>query len=280
MAAAGPRNDLRITRNEGGWAVLEIVREPVNSMDLALWQQLAAALDELEADPQVRGVIFASGLRREVFTAGNDIKELFAPLTSQERYTEFWLTSNRFLARLYASPLVTIAAIRGACPAGGCCLSMCCDYRVMTESGHIGLNEVALGISVPKMWAALMGRIIGTGPADKLLQNAVLLQPQTAKDLGLVDDIAPKEGLLVAAEEVMREMLKMPDGGRQATKLNLRADFAQEWAAFAEPEAQGAWQMLSSPAVVEALGAVLQRLSGGHKLGGGGGKGRQAQSRL
>ena len=54
MAAAGPRNDLHITRNEGGWAVLEIVREPVNSMDLALWQQLAAALDELEADPQVR----------------------------------------------------------------------------------------------------------------------------------------------------------------------------------------------------------------------------------
>lgn len=54
MAAAGPRNDLRITRNEGGWALLEIVREPVNSMDLALWQQLAAALDELEADPQVR----------------------------------------------------------------------------------------------------------------------------------------------------------------------------------------------------------------------------------
>lgn len=36
---------------------------------------------------QVRGAIFASGLQREVFTAGNDIKELFAPLTSQERYT-------------------------------------------------------------------------------------------------------------------------------------------------------------------------------------------------
>lgn len=36
---------------------------------------------------QVRGMIFASGLRRDVFTAGNDIKELFAPLTSRERYT-------------------------------------------------------------------------------------------------------------------------------------------------------------------------------------------------
>ena len=49
------------------------------------------------------------------------------------RYTDFWVTSNVFLARLYRSPLVTLAAIKGACPAGGCCLSLCCDMRVMTE---------------------------------------------------------------------------------------------------------------------------------------------------
>ncbi len=49
------------------------------------------------------------------------------------RYTDFWVTSNVFLARLYRSPLVTLAAIKGACPAGGCCLSLCCDMRIMTE---------------------------------------------------------------------------------------------------------------------------------------------------
>lgn len=131
----------------------------------------------------VRGVIFASGLKRDVFTAGNDIKELYAPQTSKERcvtvrhlleivvlaaksavpvcewdfpsaymelaatetqsrfclsrYREFWVTSNVFLARLYRSPLVTMAAIKGACPAGGCCLSLCCDVRIMTEQACI-----------------------------------------------------------------------------------------------------------------------------------------------
>ena len=49
------------------------------------------------------------------------------------RYRDFWVTSNVFLARLYCSPLVTVAAIKGACPAGGCCLSLCCDMRIMTE---------------------------------------------------------------------------------------------------------------------------------------------------
>ncbi len=67
------------------------------------------------------------------------------------RYRDFWVTSNVFLARLYCSPLVTIAAIKGACPAGGCCLSLCCDMRIMTEqvdfhqlpseSRHISLSN-------------------------------------------------------------------------------------------------------------------------------------------
>ncbi|KAI3425765.1 hypothetical protein D9Q98_007740 [Chlorella vulgaris] len=258
---------LRVERRKGAYALVVLCREPVNTMNLSFWQQLTAVLDELEADPAMRGIIFCSGLRRDVFTAGNDINELYAPLTSHERYREFWLVSNRFLARLYTSPLVTVAAIRGACPAGGCCLSMCCDYRVMTESGSIGLNEVALGISVPKMWAGLMMRLIGTGPAEKLLQFAVMLQPGEAKELGLIDDVASKEGLMAAAEQAMRQMLKSPDFSRADTKSKLRGDFAAEWARYAETEVDGAWELLSSGPVKAQLAGVLERLSGGKKKG-------------
>ena len=59
---------------------------------------------------------------------------------------EFWITSNKFLQRLYVSPLVTVAAIRGACPAGGCCLSLCCDHRVMSrDAGYIGECRLLVG---------------------------------------------------------------------------------------------------------------------------------------
>ena len=34
----------------GGFAVVLLEREPVNLMDLLMWQQLMAALDQLEAD--------------------------------------------------------------------------------------------------------------------------------------------------------------------------------------------------------------------------------------
>ena len=42
-------------------------------------------LEAVLCQQEVRGVIFASGLKREVFTAGNDIKELYAPQTSMSR---------------------------------------------------------------------------------------------------------------------------------------------------------------------------------------------------
>ena len=52
---------------------------------------LMQVLGQLEADPEVRGVIWASGLQRDVFTAGNDMKELHAPSTSRERHHDFWI---------------------------------------------------------------------------------------------------------------------------------------------------------------------------------------------
>ena len=68
---------------------------------------------------RIKGVIICSGLKRDLFTAGNDLGELYAPNTSLERYKQFWKTSNACLAHILISPLITISAIRGQCPAGG-----------------------------------------------------------------------------------------------------------------------------------------------------------------
>lgn len=167
-------------RPQAGLAFVTLAKEPVNSLDLATWQQLEAALDQLEADPSVRAVVFSSGLQRDVFSAGNDLLELYAPRTSKARYSEFWITSNRFLARLHRSRLATVAAVRGACPAGGCIISLCCDHRVMTPQGSMGLNEVLLGIPVPKYWGLLMARVIGHRAAEGLLLPGKLVSPQVS----------------------------------------------------------------------------------------------------
>ncbi len=175
--APEPSSYLSVQEREGYW-VVSMHKEPVNSLNLLMWQQLEAVLDRAEAAfPRVRGLIFTTGLKRDVFTAGNDLLELYAPRTSAKRYAEFWCTSNRVLCKLHRGPLSTIAAVRGACPAGGCMMALCCDHRVMSSQGAIGLNEVQLGILVPKFWALLMSQLVGRKAADKLLTTGKMVNP-------------------------------------------------------------------------------------------------------
>lgn len=136
------------TIENGSIAVLTLNREPVNSMNLSVWQQLLHTLERCEANNNIRALIIQSGIKKNIFSAGNDLNELYAPNTNKQRYGQFWLTSNKFLSKLYSSRLITVALIRGACPAGGCIISLCCDYRIMSNdtNSSIGLNEVGLGM--------------------------------------------------------------------------------------------------------------------------------------
>jgi len=287
------RKFTRVSVTPDGVALVSLCREPVNTMDTAFWAELLALLDELEASfqertaaaaaaagnaappsvPRVRAVIFSSGLQRDVFTAGNDVRELYAPSTSRERYQKFWVLQNTFLSRLFASPLATVASWRGATPAAGCCLGLACDTRIMSEGSgsspsFVGLNEVALGIPVPEKWSSLLARVVGVARAERMALFAEMLTPRDALAAGLVDVVVPggdRAELERVALSVARVALRSPDGGRVATKLRERSRFARDWAEFAPGEALGAWEMLEAPSTVKALGAVIERLSGKKK---------------
>ena len=243
--------------------VASVRKEPVNAMDLPLWRELAALLRAAEADERVCGLVLCSGLTRSIFTAGNDIKELHARMTTPERYREFWTVSNGFLSRLYRSPLATVAAVKGSCPAGGCIMSLCCDAVVMVDGrGTIGLNEVALGIAVPKYWASVFVRKVGHARGEPLLKNASLLRPREALAAGLVDHLVDAEEELIPTAErmVVRMALAHPDQGRAMTKQAIRGELADAWARYAEEEARTVWGFLSDAKTVGALDAVLRRL--------------------
>jgi 3,2-trans-enoyl-CoA isomerase len=238
------------------------------SFDASMWQALHTALKSVESDTAMKGVIIASGLQRDIFTAGNDLKELYAPMTSAQQYAKFWEAQSRLLTDLYTSRLATLAAIRGACPAGGCAIALCCDARIMTSApgGFMGLNEVALGIPVPKYWAGVMAQVIGHAPAERLLLTGTMVQPRRAKELGMVDElIADKAALLPRAQELMAQLVKLPSGARSDTKQRIRGDYGKAWFEYAMEWEAGpeGFAQITNPATTAAVGAALQRLSGG-----------------
>ena len=73
-------------------------------MTLELWTAMSDTLDFLERDPTVSGAVFASELKKPIFTAGNDIKELHAKSTTKARYAKFWRVQTSFLCRAAPPP--------------------------------------------------------------------------------------------------------------------------------------------------------------------------------
>lgn len=244
----------------GATAIVTLRRDPVNSLNLDVFEGLTEALNRAHADPSLRAVVFRSGLERPVFTSGNDIMELYAPATSAERYDRFWRLSNAFFMELYGSPLATVAAIRGASPAGGCMLSMACDYRVMTDKGAIGLNEVALSIPVPRYWAELMAVRIGQAQARRLTLSAIMSSPQEALKIGLIDEITTFENLDEAALRVAKRLGAFDKAARSATKAQFTAQFIDDWTEYLTSESEGGWAHLSNPKTVAGIKKYIESL--------------------
>ncbi|KAL0992555.1 hypothetical protein UPYG_G00094890 [Umbra pygmaea] len=204
-----------------GVAVLWMQSAPVNSLSLDLLTEFCISLEKLEMDKSCRGVIITSTLPK-VFSAGLDILEMYGK--SPERCGEFWKAVQEMWLKVYGSDMVTIAAINGSSPAGGCLLSMCCDYRIMADNPRysIGLNETKLGIVAPFWFKDTMVKTVGNRTAEVALQLGLMYSGPEALNVGLVDQLVPQDQVLTAAHENMTKWLAIPDHARQITKSMMR----------------------------------------------------------
>lgn len=143
-------------------------------------------------------------------------------------------------------------------------MALCCDYRVALANTTMGLNEVAIGLSVPRFWARLLVRTATVrSEAEDMLLRGTMISAQSAKRIGLLDRVL--EGnpskLISAALRSAKTFSVTEAQGRAGTKLAIREVFADEWESYANEEAQGAWEMLSEQRVIQSLGSLISRLS-------------------
>lgn len=242
-------------------------RPPVNAIDTEVWTELLMLLTHLEkhAFPEeTRVLLITSAARGPIFSAGNDLNEIYVPATTEIQFRHFWHISTTFLSHLYTTSLTTIAALRGATPAAGCAIALCCDVRLAQQDATIGLNEVAIGLSVPFFWARLFLRVANSrARAERVLATGDMISAQQAHQIGIVDVVV--EG---AAEQLLHDAIALADQwamrfgaeGRAVTKRNIRSDFAADWLDYANEEARVAWRQLSNPQTVDALEKILRKL--------------------
>ncbi|MBO0776533.1 MAG: crotonase/enoyl-CoA hydratase family protein [Actinobacteria bacterium] len=134
--SAGPAVTVQ---DSDGVTVITINRpEARNAVNAAVARGVAAALDDLDASPELRaGVITGAG---GTFSAGMDLKGFLAG----ENPTEGGRGFGGIVTRPPAKPVV--AAVEGYALAGGFEIALACDLIVASETAQFGLPEVTRGL--------------------------------------------------------------------------------------------------------------------------------------
>lgn len=205
------------------YEILQFNRGKANPMHTDFIKELREHIARIEADPNTRGVIL-TGNTPGYFTVGLDLKELYH--YDEEQIEEFWTHWDAMVMELTCFPKPMIAAINGYSPAGGCVIAITCDHRMMAEGEKfiIGLNEVAVGITVPENIFQLYAFWLGHRQAYQCLMQGKLMKVREAKAVGLIDEVLEMDDLLPKAEENLQRLLMLPDNILQDSKRNLRRE--------------------------------------------------------
>eukprot|EP00287_Rhodomonas_sp_CCMP768_P015391 CAMPEP_0196757426 /NCGR_PEP_ID=MMETSP1091-20130531/103657_1 /TAXON_ID=302021 /ORGANISM="Rhodomonas sp., Strain CCMP768" /LENGTH=240 /DNA_ID=CAMNT_0042106201 /DNA_START=186 /DNA_END=908 /DNA_ORIENTATION=- len=230
-------------------------RQPANSLATDFMIELTHELQKLENEGFVRGVILASSCKN-IFCAGLDLMALAGGTPDSLR--KFWTAHQDLWLTLYGSPMATVAAMEGAAPAAGCMLAMACDHRIMAPKFAIGLNEAKFGLIAPTWMQQNMVNIVGHRQADRLMTRGLLLEAHDALKIGLVDQVAPQEEVLAAAERELLEMISVSDKARAMTKSALRFDSLSQLKRMKEMDQDWFIQFILQPDVQKALAAYIE----------------------
>ncbi|MBV8643071.1 MAG: enoyl-CoA hydratase/isomerase family protein [Candidatus Eremiobacteraeota bacterium] len=212
-----------VERREGGIAWVVIDRpEARNAMTFAMWERLREVAVELDADPQVRVVVF-TGAGGEAFVAGTDIAE-FRAFDGADDGVAYEKRIDAVIGALDAIRVPTIAAIAGACTGGGVSIAASCDLRLAARNARIGVPIArTLGNCISVRNVARVGALIGLDAVKALLLTGALLDAEAALRAGFVGELADDvEALHARAHELAASVADLAPLTLRASKEMVR----------------------------------------------------------
>jgi len=203
-------------RTETGDGVREIVLsrpEAYNTINLALRDELSAALDEADADDSVKVILLRAEGR--AFCAGYDLgwsTEAQAAVDSQRVWDSIadMREIGSFVdvfAKLWDGRKPSVAAVQGWCVAGGTDLVMCADLIVAADNASFGYPPARVwGTPTTAMWT----HRLGFQQAKRSLLTGDEIPAEEAVRIGLALEVVPAAELEDRARELARRMARLP----------------------------------------------------------------------
>jgi len=189
-------NYIEVSR-QGAVAILTINRpKALNALNADLLDQLIDSIKNIQTADDI-SVLIITGSGEKAFVAGADIVEMkdMTPLQAVE-------SANRGIAALDALEkleIPVIAAVNGFALGGGFELALASDFIYASDNAKFAFPEVSLGIMPGFGGTQNLPRLVGPNLAKELIFTGKMLDAETAKTLGIVNQVVPQEQLMEVA---------------------------------------------------------------------------------
>jgi enoyl-CoA hydratase len=177
-----------------GIAELVLAKPPVNALDSNEWQALAARIDALGADPEVRVLIIRAEGRG--FCAGVDIKELDA---HPERIVKVNAGNYAAFKAIHRCQVPVIVAVHGFVLGGGIGMTGAADIVLASRCATFALPEVDRGAMGG---GAHLQRLFPVQKVRYMFFTGETVTAPDAMQYGFIEQLVEREELPAAAREI------------------------------------------------------------------------------
>ncbi len=184
-------------------ALLRIDDGKANAVSQAFIDALNAGLDR--AAQEARAAVIVGRPRR--FSAGFDLSVVRdgGPEAARGLVT----AGAKMLMKMYVHPQPLLIACTGHAIAAGALMLLAADTRIGAEGEFkIGLNEVAIGMTLPYFLLALARERLSKRHLTQATIQSRLYDPAEAIDAGFLDRVCPADTLI---EETMKEAKQLAE---------------------------------------------------------------------
>ena len=197
---------------------LTLNNEPMkNALDATMQRELIQVLSETALDNSIRCVVIG-GAGESAFCSGGDIRA-FETMDTVSAYDYLYQTGNTIQRLITYMEKPVIAAVGGACYAGGLELALMCDFIYATESAKFGLLEIKLGILAGWGGTVRLPRSIPERRAKEMIYRGEIIRASEAHRWGLVNRLfTTRQEMDRTLEEIVAEIISMPPLAVRAAK--------------------------------------------------------------
>ena len=197
-------DQFQATIHANGVAELVINRPPVNALNAAGWYGLAAEIERLGNQSEVRVIIIRA--EGKGFCAGVDIKELAA---NSGLIVDVNAGNYATFKAVHRNKVPVIAAVHGFVLGGGIGICGAADIIIAADTPSFGLPEIDRGAMGG---AAHMQRMFGVQKTRYLFYTGEMMGAQEAYRLGAVERVVSEAELRDTALAVANKIAeKSPD---------------------------------------------------------------------